>query len=137
MNRNDFRELARTRRKEARLLLRHGCYEGAYYLAGYVIECALKACIAKGTKRHDFPDKKKVTESYTHDLVRLVGTAGLESDLDQQAASDPLFEVNWAVVDDWTEESRYQKPTEREARDLYSAVTNPQHGVLRWLGQHW
>lgn len=119
------------------MLLQHGCYEGAYYLSGYVIECALKACIAKGTRRHDFPDKKKVSESYTHDLSKLVGAAALGSELEQQTAKDELFEVHWSVVQDWTEESRYQRPTEQAARDLYSAVTNPRHGVLRWLRHHW
>jgi hypothetical protein len=31
--------------------------EGAYYLAEYAIECAFKACIAKRTQQHDFPEK--------------------------------------------------------------------------------
>src|SRR5690349_2807492 len=29
---------------------------------------ALKACVAKGTHRYDFPDKKSVDASYTHNL---------------------------------------------------------------------
>ena len=45
--------------------------DGAYYLAGYAIECALKACIAKATRRYDFPDRKKVDASHTHDLREL------------------------------------------------------------------
>jgi len=40
-------------------LLRLGLFDGAYYLAGYAVECALKACIAKGTQRFEFPDKRK------------------------------------------------------------------------------
>ncbi|HLF84399.1 MAG TPA: HEPN domain-containing protein [Blastocatellia bacterium] len=58
MNRNDLKLLAVTRLREAKVLLANGEYSGAYYLAGYVVECALKACIAKRTKRHDFPDRK-------------------------------------------------------------------------------
>ncbi|MBI0577948.1 HEPN domain-containing protein [Neobacillus cucumis] len=46
--------------KDAKVLLDHECYDGAYYLSGYVIECALKACIAKYTKEFDFPDKKLI-----------------------------------------------------------------------------
>jgi len=34
MNRYDFQELAQLRLQEAQVLLRHGCAEGAYYLAG-------------------------------------------------------------------------------------------------------
>lgn len=35
-----------------------GLYDGAYYLSGYAVEWALKACIAKNVKRYDFPDRK-------------------------------------------------------------------------------
>jgi HEPN domain-containing protein len=50
MNRTDLQQLAELRIKEARILLDGDSYSGAYYLAGYAIECALKACIAKRTK---------------------------------------------------------------------------------------
>jgi hypothetical protein len=43
------------------------------------VECALKACIAKRTKRHDFPEKKTVMDSHTHDPIELLGPAGLKS----------------------------------------------------------
>jgi len=39
-----------------------GFFDGAYYLAGYAVECAIKACIAKGTRRYEFPDKRKVLQ---------------------------------------------------------------------------
>ena len=35
------------RLREARALLGVRCWSGAYYLAGYAIECGLKACIIK------------------------------------------------------------------------------------------
>ena len=47
MTRKDFQQLARVRLKEAKALLNLEHFACAYYLAGYVIECALKACIAK------------------------------------------------------------------------------------------
>jgi HEPN domain-containing protein len=50
MNRADFHKLAEIRIKEARVLLDRKCYAGAYYLAGYAVECALKACIARKTQ---------------------------------------------------------------------------------------
>jgi hypothetical protein len=56
MNRADLQALADLRVKEATILLDANCFEGAYYLLGYAIECALKACIAKQIKQHDFPD---------------------------------------------------------------------------------
>lgn len=137
MNRNDFRELTRVRLKEARVLLENGCYDGAYYLCGYAVECALKACIAKQTRRYDFPDKKKVTESYIHDLQKLVTPAGLQVQLNNEMKSDVAFERNWALVVQWSEESRYQRRTEQEARNLYSAIADRQHGVLRCIKKYW
>jgi len=137
VNRNDFKELARLRLKEARVLLENGCYEGAYYLRGYVIECALKTCIAKQTKRFDFPDKKKVNESYIHDLQKFVTPAGLQVQLDNEMESDAAFERNRTLVVQWSEESRYQKRTEQEARNLYSAIADRQHGVLRCIKKYW
>jgi HEPN domain-containing protein len=56
MNRGDFQELSIIRLQDAKILLDNKCYDGAYYLSGYVVECALKACIAKKTREHDFPN---------------------------------------------------------------------------------
>jgi len=137
MNRDDLRQLAQIRLREARALLKNRSNHGAYYLCGYVIECGLKACIAKQTKMYDFPDKETVNKSYTHDLSRLVKVSGLERDLDSEMTKDTTFALNWAIVKDWSEESRYKKHTTKKAKDLYSAISNKQHGVLRWIKQHW
>lgn len=137
MNRNDLINLSRIRLRESYVLLKKGYYEGAYYLCGYVVECGLKACIAKQTKQHSFPDKNTVNASYTHNLYNLVKTAGLEPVLDEEIKKDKDFGENWAIVKDWTEKSRYEKPDEKKARDLYSAVTNKKHGVLKWIRKHW
>jgi hypothetical protein len=54
-NQRDFQRLAKLRAAEAGALVRSRKEIGAYYLAGYAVECALKACVAKATKRHEFP----------------------------------------------------------------------------------
>ena len=46
MNKRDLEALVDLRVKEAQLLFDNKCYEGAYYLLGYALECAIKACIA-------------------------------------------------------------------------------------------
>ena len=137
MNRNEFKKLAKIRLKEAEALLATKNYSGAYYLFGYVIECGLKACIAKQTKRYEFPDLKVAQASWTHDLKKLVKTAGLETDLDQEIRNDVIFEANLRIVLEWSEESRYQTNRKEEAYDLYSAITDHLHGVLKWIEQHW
>lgn len=123
--------------KEARALMELGLFDGAYYLAGYAIECALKACIAKGTRRHEFPDKKKVDTSYSHNLRELVRVAGLEDARLDYAHSDPAFGTNWDVVQLWSEQSRYERHRAVSALELLKAIGDPRHGVIAWIRRHW
>jgi hypothetical protein len=120
------------------VLLGSGKYDGAYYLAGYAVECALKACIAKQIKRFDFPDKRLVLDSHSHNLEQLLAASSLKPQHQAELAAHPEFTVNWAVVRDWSEQDRYMLGTSRaEARDLYAAITSRKYGVLRWLKRHW
>lgn len=137
MNRGDLRKLAQLRLTEASLLLASGRPSGAYYLAGYAIECALKACIAKQFKRSEFPDRRMVNDSYTHDLVKLMRLGGLEPDLEATSSADPAFETYWAVTKDWSEESRYSFSSQLKARDLFEAISEPNHGVIQWVRTKW
>jgi hypothetical protein len=138
MNRGDFQKLTKERLKDAEVLLQEERYSGAYYLCGYIRECALKACIAKRTKMYDFPpDPATAREIYVHDLIKLVKSAGLGSDLDEFSIRDKVFERNWSTAKDWNEKSRYETHTEREARELYDAITDNEHGVLQWINQLW
>ena len=126
MNRTDFHKLTEIRIKEAKLLLDRKCYEGAYYLAGYAVECALKACIAKRTQAHDFPPKPQVVRDfYQHDLASLANLAGLQEELKNHQQSVVQFSSNWALVIKWSEQDRYETHIDpKKARDLYRAITN-------------
>lgn len=137
MNRSDLQQLARLRLREAKALLSQSCFDGAYYLAGYAVECALKACIARNTKRFDFPDLRTVRDSHSHNLEQLLRIAGLEHVLREAAKVDPQLAVNWAVAKDWSENSRYLRHGQREAFDLYRAVASRKSGVLAWIRSHW
>jgi len=138
VNRDDFHKLAVLRAEEAELLLRHGFYVGAYYLVGYVVECALKACVAKQIKQYDFPDRDLVNRSYTHRLQKLLSVSGLKAALERDLVCDPALESNWAVVKDWTEQSRYLTSIAKpRAEDLYEAVMDKTNGVLAWLQRRW
>jgi HEPN domain-containing protein len=136
VKRNDLRALATLRLREARLLLDHKHWDGAYYLAGYVVELALKACIAKRTERFDFPDKDHANKSWSHDWHKLLTAAALEKAL-REEERDGFFSSNWKIVQSWEVDSRYDRHGEREARDLIAAVADRKHGVLRWLKRHW
>lgn len=137
MNRTELQELSKIRIKEAKALLDKGLYDGAYYLCGYAVECALKACIAKNVKQYDFPDKKVVLDSYTHNITKLAQVAILISELSQEKHRDSQFEINWTLAERWSEESRYRRNTEAAALDLYKAVTDSKHGVIVWIRQYW
>ena len=108
MNRQDFRRLAKLRVRDAEVLIAGRRYAAAYYLCGYAVECALKACIAKRTRRYEFPNRTTVDKSYTHNLNVLVELAELRDSLITQRDSDRVFRFNWQTVEDWSEQDRYE-----------------------------
>ena len=131
LTRDDLQCLAEERLKDAKALLQAGCWSGAYYLAGYVIECALKAAIAKKTQKYDFPDKKDVTDSYTHALGKLLTLAGFTEQEVENDTSD------WSMIKDWNESCRYRQYSKQEAEDYYNAVADGAKGVFQWLKARW
>ena len=138
MNKDDLEELVGIRIKEAKLLLEAESYQGAYYLAGYSLECAIKACIAKQVQRYDFPNLELARNSYSHKLADLLGVAGLKQKLIEKEKQDDNFQLNWAVAKDWNEKSRYEcRVKERKAKDLYEAITDNKSGILAWLKTFW
>lgn len=138
MNKTDLESLVEIRLSEAASLLSSKNFPGAYYLAGYALECALKACIAKQVQQHDFPNKKLAEESYSHDLQKLLGVAGLKQELSKKEKEDDEFRLNWAVAKDWSELARYDRHIEEtRANDLYYAITDKNFGVLAWLKTYW
>jgi len=133
----DFQELAELRLRESNALFNAGFPEGAYYLAGYAVECGLKACIAKRTREHDFPDKKLVNDSHTHNLKSLLQLAELKTELDAAIEADPAMESILDKIQEWSESSRYQKKTAQEADTLLKAIENQTGGLLPWIRLHW
>ena len=137
MNRSDLQKLSRLRLQEARGLFRIKLYSGAYYLAGYSVECALKACIAKDTQRFEFPDKVRVNKSYVHKSSELVDVANLSKQFQAARKANPKLEANWDVVNNWSEQSRYTVWSRADADAMIDAVGKSPDGVLPWLKLHW
>jgi hypothetical protein len=134
MNRTDLQLLADARVADAELLFRERRWAGAYYLFGYAVECALKACAARQFQQHEVPDKTVVNQFYTHRIDELLGISGVKDALQAKAAADKGFQANWNTVRDWTEASRYDHSTsEEKARDMLVAVSDAATGVLSWL----
>lgn len=138
LNRSALQELAELRAGDALALLKSGRFHASYYLMGYSIECALKACIAKEAREHDFPDRELARKVRTHDLELLLRVAGLDVDSEKEAERSPEFEMNWTVVRDWNPESRYDLVvTAEKAEALCSACTQGPDGVFNWIQRQW
>lgn len=138
MNRIDFQKLAEMRIEEAEALLKAMKWAGAYYLAGYAVECGLKACVAKKTKRHDYPDKDFAAKCYTHKVEQLVVQAGLQTAFQAARLASANLDLNWTIVKDWDDKARYVwKRSRAPAQGLFDAITDPAHGVLPWIRLHW
>lgn len=127
--------MAEERLEDALSLLAVNRYGGAYYLVGYAVECGLKACIAKLTRAEDFYDKKLAANIFKHDLEELANYARL--DMRQLGHADQALAANWAQVKDWSEESRYETHTQREAQQMMQAVRDPDHGVMQCIRRYW
>jgi len=136
MNRIDFQKVAETRLQESKALLTAGFPEGAYYLAGYAVECALKACISKRTQEHDFPEKES-DKYYSHDLEKLLGFAKLKDDFYQALRANPAMNANWIIAKNWAETSRYQRKTAADADGLLKAIEDQTGGLLPWVQKRW
>ncbi|MGD9838066.1 MAG: hypothetical protein AB7F72_05030 [Afipia sp.] len=88
-DRATFQQLAESRLAEAKLLSANGLSSGAYYLAGYAVECALKARIASDFRANEIPDLKRVQKIYSHDLTSLLSLAGLTDLLEAEKDRNP------------------------------------------------
>jgi hypothetical protein len=139
VNRADLQALADVRIDEARALL--GMIpprsDGADYLAGYAVECALKAIIAGFTNHYDWPEKRFVNDCHTHDIPELVRLARLLAFRRADAAANPAFAQNWTIVDQWNEQSRYERHSQGKAQVMIDAITNNVNGVLPWIKARW
>src|SRR3954452_13391923 len=118
MNRTDLQALSTIRLREAKFLLGAGLYDGAYYLAGYAAECALTACIARATRRYEFPDRARVNACHTHDIAELLKQSGLEAAVRTERKTDLEFDRNWKIVQSWSERSRYHRTAPADALEL-------------------
>jgi HEPN domain-containing protein len=137
MNRTDLQKLSNARLREARVLFTAHEYSGAYYLSGYAVECGLKACFAKLTDRHDFPDLKDVRRAFTHNLAELEKLADSDNQMSAARQANPELIARWEIVCQWSEESRYYTWSKEASGTLLDAVSKRKDGVLPWIKRYW
>lgn len=138
MDRATLQQLAEVRLKDAEALLSAGQWDGAYYLLGYCIECALKACAARGFGLYQVPERTLITTFYTHDFMKLLSISGIAPEMALKGDADSRFAANWELVRDWNESRRYGVGiSETLARGMYHAITDSQSGILPWMKTQW
>ena len=139
----EFWELADVRLKDAEGLLGIGRWACAYYVAGYAVECALKALIVRDVERTGsiFDDKKLagqlIDSFFIHELEKLFKVAALETDFGIARGANPALNDNWDFVKGWKETSRYQQKSQTEAESLVKAINHDPDGVMKWIRGRW
>src|SRR5450432_1107028 len=98
LTKSDLEKLANVRLEDSLFLLMAGRFSSAYYLAGYAVELALKACISKLIQPNVIPEKAFVNAIYTHKLDSLLATAGLLPQFIEDTRADSEFAAYWAIT---------------------------------------
>ncbi len=134
---NDLKMLAQAKLEDGNLLFQAGRFSNAYYISGYALELGLKACVAKHIVSGAIPDKQMIIDTYTHSLDKLVGVAGLRIDLNELRKTEPEFGDYWAIVSQWSPDSRYQSIDRSVSQYFINAIIHPQLGVFKWIKSYW
>lgn len=137
LKKTDMKVLAQAKADDALLLFENGRYSNAYYLGGYAVEFAIKACIASRIEADTIPDKKFISSIFIHDLQTLIGVAGLQGELKAKENDDPDFHANWGIVSKWSEQRRYDVSDRSSTQYFLDALLAPDHGVFQWIKTYW
>jgi hypothetical protein len=103
MNRAEWQQLALQREIDAKALLAAGCWAGAYYLAGYAVECGRKSCVIVylvNSPEVVFLERRFSEKCWTHELEHLVDLAGLATARAQDVAVNQELANNWTALAD-------------------------------------
>lgn len=135
---------------DSRALLRYGSEQpnggqqpsihtrGAMYLAGYSIECRIKAIAMERnacTTLQQLRKKLKLAphDVFSHELPRLMRHLLGQTMLDRIESSKPGVKQSWSQAREWNPQWRYDKsnPNQSDAERFVDAVNS----VWDWLGK--
>lgn len=142
----DFQNLSTKRLDEAKALLAVGMSEGAFYLAGYAVECALKAVACKTLDIEIFNQNAEINKGFkTHRIDHLIVLAGLSNKLSAYCSLNGPFQVavnefvnpptNVQTWGAWTEEARYNMNPCNPA--VATTFVSNVETFITWLKNHW
>lgn len=119
---DELKTLCVDRLEDAKTLLKAGRHDGAFYMAGYVVELKLKQRICETLGWAGYPSGAREFDNLksfkTHDLEVLLHLSGVEAKVKSQLL------VEWSVVNVWSPEIRYspRKQTDLDARNMVDTV---------------
>lgn len=137
------------RLEESKCLAANGFYDGAFYLAGYSIELALKAKICE---RYNIPNLfseniSVTSDSFkglsdlrkflkTHNVNLLLVLVGLNVKFDtDKATNKELANANSLLLNCWDENARYKPCGHKDPKDVQKLITllSSNNGLLQWI----
>lgn len=137
--RQQLKDLALLRMREAETLFTAGLYDGCAYLCGYVVELALKARICATLGVTEYPEKgsrlRDAMKSHFLDDLGLLAGMGHEF-----TPSRPRLLANWSIVNEWKPEWRYEPIGSYDraaAQKLLDAIRSMPDGVLTCISARW
>ena len=141
LTRNELKQLARMRLREAKVLFNEGFHDGACYLAGYVVELALKARICKILDLIEYPQSGEISRAFkTHKYDDLFKLSGLERKFNDARGTNSSLHGNWLLLIGWTEEFRYRpigSSSRKDAENIINALEDSKDGVFTWIKKRW
>jgi len=140
-NLEDFKSISNLRLKTAKILIDGKDWDGAAYMLGYCLECALKAVICKTLHLVAYPENTRndKVDSYfmTHKFDQLLTPSGME-DLFSARGQKDVF-IGWSEFTqeypgDWPamryDRQRLKQFDELKVKKLYNNLVKKKCGVI-------
>lgn len=137
-NCDDLKRISEARLKTAEILINAQDWEGAAYMMGYVLECALKAVVCKTLHLQSYPDKADDISKFfkTHKFDPLLILSGLQDTFNTGAPIavwQSWSEFTGEYPGDWPA-MRYNAPgltwNEVKVKKMYTNLIDPVHGII-------
>lgn len=134
----DFLQLHSRYLSDAEVLYKENRFASAYYLAGYAVECLLKAVICKRIQPNEYPPRNTNNSHYTHFLETLIRTAHLEKDFEFEVEKSKELKQSYLVLKDWIPGELRYDPNQlgkKKAGDFLNAI-KAEKGFIKWLTKY-